>query len=317
MSVRIGIGTGLAPPQPIDAFWRWIDLCEACGIDSVWTSDQMIGPSPEPLAMLSAIAARTERMRLGTNIIVIALRDPVLLAKQIAAIDFIAKGRMLPSFGVGNAVDPIWAATGRDPAARGRQSDEAIALVRMLLEQDEVEFAGEFYSYKGPPMQPRPSGPLPCWIGGDSQAAVQRTARLGDGWIGGLNTPEGAGDIVRRIKAALLETGRQIDPDHYGVSLPLRIGKDDDPSVLAARKRFGARMKPEEAEARLASFAVGSVDHVIGVLRAFITNGIEKFVALPIAEGPDDLMAQTRLLIEEVLPALVSQQPPGHGRVMV
>ena len=309
MSIRIGIGTGLAPPQPVDAFWRWIDLCERGGIDSVWTSDQMIGPSPEPLAMLSAIAARTERMRLGTNVIVIALRDPVLLAKQIAAIDFVSKGRMLPSFGVGNAVDPIWAATGRDPAARGRQSDEAIALVRMLLEQDEEEFAGEFYTYRGPSMQPRPAGPLPYWIGGDSEAAIKRTARLGDGWIGGLNTPEGAGEIVRRIKAALLETGRGIDPDHYGVSLPLRIGTDDDPAVLAARRRFGARMKPQEAEARLASFAVGSVGHVIGLLRAFIANGIEKFVALPIAEGPADLLAQTRLLIEEVLPAVEANPP--------
>lgn len=309
MSIRIGIGTGLAPPQPIDAFWRWIDQCEEGGIDSVWASDQMNGPSPEPLAMLAAIAARTERMRLGTNIVVIALRDPVLLAKQIAAIDFISKGRMLPSFGVGNAVDPIWAATGRDPALRGKQSDEAIALVRMLLEQDAIEFSGEFFSYHGPAMQPRPSGPLPYWIGGDSQAAVQRTARLGDGWIGGLNTPEGAGDIVRRIKAALLETGRHIDPDHYGVTLPLRIGHEDDPAVLAARKRFGARMKPEEAEARLASFAVGSVEHVIGVLRAFIAQGIEKFVALPIADGPDDLLAQTRLLIEEILPAVEANPP--------
>ncbi len=309
MSIRIGIGTGLAPPQPIDAFWRWIDLCEDGGIDSVWASDQMIGPSAEPLAMLAAIAARTKRMRLGTNIVVIALRDPVLLAKQIAAIDFISKGRMLPSFGVGNVVDPIWAATGRDPALRGKQSDEAIALVRMLLEQDEVAFAGEFYRYCGPAMQPRPSGPLPYWIGGDSQAAVQRTARLGDGWIGGLNTPEGAGDIVRRIKAALLETGRHIDPDHYGVTLPLRIGHEDDPAVLAARKRFGARMKPEEAEARLASFAVGSVEHVIGVLRAFMAQGIEKFVALPIADGADDLLAQTRLLIEEILPAVEANPP--------
>lgn len=304
MSIRIGIGTGLAPPQPIEVFWRWIDSCERGGIDSIWASDQMIGPNPEPLAMLSAIAARTERMRLGTNIVVIALREPVLLAKQIAALDFISKGRMLPSFGVGNPGDPMWQATGRDASLRGRQSDEAIALVRLLLERDEVDFAGEFYTYRGPPMEPRPAGPLPYWIGGDSEAAVKRTARLGDGWIGGLNTPQSAGQIVQRIKQALLETGRTIDPDHYGVTLPLRIGRDDDPAVLAARQRFGVRMKPEEADARLASFAVGSTDHVIEVVRAFIAMGIEKFVALPIAEDPDDLLAQTRLLIEEVLPAV-------------
>lgn len=310
MSIRIGIGTGLAPPQPIGAFWRWIAQCEDGGIDSVWVSDQMIGPSAEPLAMLAAIAARTGRMRLGTNVVVIALRDPVLLAKQIAAIDYISGGRMLPSFGVGNAIDPVWAATGRDPAQRGRQADEAIALVRALLEQDRISHKGAFYRYEGPGMEPRPRGPLPYWIGGDSDAAIRRTARLGDGWLGGLGTPESAGQTVARIKAELLETGRSIDPDHYGVSLPLRIGRPDDPAVIAATRRFGARMKPEEAEARLASFAVGTADHVIGVLRAFIANGIEKFVVLPIADNADDLIEQTRMLCEHVLPT-VEANPVG------
>jgi len=255
-------------------------------------------------------------MRLGTNVVVIALRDPVLLAKQIAALDFLSDGRMLPSFGVGNAGDPIWAATGRDPAARGRQADEAIKLVRALLEQEQVSHRGEFYTYDGPGMEPRPPAPLPYWIGGDSAAAVRRTAELGNGWIGGLGTPDGAGETVARIKAALAENGRHIDADHYGVTVPMRIGREDDPAVIAAKKRFSDRLKPGEKQQRLSSFAVGTADHVIGVLRAFVARGIGKFVAMPIASGPDDLLDQTRMLVEEILPAIEPSAPPAHSRVM-
>jgi len=304
MSIRIGIGPGIdAPLSPAD-YWRWVDACEEGGIDSIWHSDQLMGGLIEPLAMLAALAARTKRMRFGTNALVVAFRDPIVVAKELATIDYLSEGRLLPVFGVGNASDAYWAATGTDPGGRGGRANEAIALIRALLHDARVEFAGTHFRYSGPGVQPRPGKPIPLWTGGHSEAAIGRTARLGDGWLGGLVGPDLAGATRRRIEAALVETGRTIDDDHYGVTLPMRVGAADDPAVLAARERLTGRM-PEPQRADLAeAFAVGTPDEVVAVLRRHVAAGMSKFVAIPIAEDAADLMAQTDLLVRHVLPAV-------------
>ena len=177
MTVRLGLGSGLGTGLSADDYWRWIDCCEASGIDSLWFSDQLLGRGLEPVAMLAALAARTRRMRFGTSAIVAPFRDPVVLAKQFATIDFLGRGRFFPALGVGNASDAYWPATGTSASGRGARSDEAITLLRLLLEQDEVSFSGSFYQYQGPGIYPRPPRPIPLWIGGNSRAAFQRTAR--------------------------------------------------------------------------------------------------------------------------------------------
>jgi probable F420-dependent oxidoreductase len=264
----------------------------------------LLGATLEPVAMLAALAARTTRLKFGTNALVAAFRDPVVLAKQLATADWLSEGRVFPVLGIGNVSDPWWSATGTAPGIRARKSDEGIALVRLLLEQDEVEFAGEHFRYHGPGVFPRPARRIPLWIGGQSPAAYRRTARLGDGWLGGLIGPEAAGAARRGIEVELLVTGRTIEPDHYGASMPIRIGPAGDPKVLAARDRLLTRM-PEEARGSLAdSFAIGPADGVVAALRRYVAEGIEKFVVLPMASDFDDLMAQTEQLTKEVLPAL-------------
>ncbi len=304
MSIRIGIGPGLGIPMTPAEYWRWVDFCEDSGIDSIWHSDQLLGGTLEPVTMLAALAARTTRMRFGTNALVAAFRDPIVLAKQIATLDFLSEGRVFPVLGVGNASDPYWAATGANPKVRGRKSDEAIRLLRLLLGQDQVEFAGEHFRYAGPGVFPRPVKPVPLWIGGQSPAAYKRTAELGDGWLGGLIGPETAGAARSQIEAALVESGRTIEDDHYGASMPLRIGSPDDPAVLAARERLLSRM-PEESRAALSeSFAIGEPEAVIRVLRRYVDAGIHKFVVLPMARHADDLLAQTELLLRTVIPEI-------------
>ncbi|MCB2076788.1 MAG: LLM class flavin-dependent oxidoreductase [Novosphingobium sp.] len=304
MSIRIGIGGSIGSQLAPADYWRWIDLCEDSGIDSIWHSDQLVGETLEPLAMLAALAARTSRMRFGTNALVLSFRDPVVTAKQFATIDYLSGGRLLPVFGVGRASDPWFAATGTDTRSRGARANEAIALIRMLLERDEVSFSGTHYRYEGPGIYPRPAKPMPLWIGGQSAAAVKRTALLGDGWLGGLTAPDEAGATRRHIEAALAETGRTIDDDHFGVTLPMRIGSPEDPSVARMRARFYARMPDDEKAGMMRSFAVGSEEDVIALLRQHVAAGMSKFVMIPIADTPDDLLEQTRRLAEAVLPAI-------------
>lgn len=304
MSIRIGIGNSLVPGLAPAEIWQWAEACDAWGIDSLWVSDQPSGQAPEPLTMLAALASRTKRLRLGTNVLVVSMREPVLLARQLSTIHALSEGRLLPAYGIGTGVDPLWAATGTDAATRGKRANEAIALVCELLTQDEIVFDGEFYRYYGAGIQPRPPVPLPCWIGGESDAAIRRTAMLGDGWIGGLSTPERMGETIASIKAKLAENGRTIDADHYGATIPFRIGAEGDPAVAAARDRLSKRLKGAEREGTTEGFAVGTADHIVSIMRRYINHGAAKFVVLPIASDAADLMEQTRRLTQEITPQI-------------
>ncbi|MDB6061736.1 MAG: hypothetical protein JWM78_1839 [Verrucomicrobiaceae bacterium] len=304
MSIRIGIGSDMAIPPSPSSYWQWVELCDEVGIDSIWHSDQLVGKGVEPIAMLAALAARTQRLRIGTNALVAPYRDPLVVAKQFATIDFLAPGRLLPVFGVGHALDPYWAATGHPPAQRGRRANEAITLIRALLEQEQVSFQGEHFRYEGPGVSPRPAAPLPLWIGGDSEAAIQRTAAMGNGWLGGITSPARAGEVVAGIKAALVKTGRSIDADHYGVSLPLRIGTAGDPAILAAQQQLRTRFKMTDDTPIADLFATGSAEQIIALLRRFIAAGISKFIMVPVAHDQADLLEQTRLLATEILPVI-------------
>lgn len=309
MSIRIGIGSGLTIPMTPDIYWEWVELCEDSGIDSIWHSEQIIGQVLDPVVLLSALAARTKRLRFGTNAIVAAFRDPIVTAKEFATIDYLAPGRLLPVFGVGNAADAYWTATGKNPATRGKVSNEAITLIRSLLEQDEVRFHGVHFHYEGPGIWPRPSRPLPLWIGGDSAAAIRRTAIHGDGWLGGLTPPDKAAEVVSGIKIAAAQAGRTIDEDHYGVTVPVRIGSADDPAVVGMRARMAARMKLVDGNPRADLLAVGEPDDIIALFHRYIAAGVHKFVAVPIVNDADELLEQTALLASKVLPKVEDRLP--------
>ena len=300
MSIRIGIGMGLQQPVPVDEYWRLVQFCETHGIDSIWHSDQLLRPSLEPIAMLAALAARTTSLRFGMNAVVISHRDPLILAKEFATIDYLAPGRLLPVFGVGDASDPAWRATGRQPRGRGERANEAIALVRRLLSEDSVTFHGQHYRYDSASITPRPLRSIPIWIGGQSHAAIQRTAALGDGWLGGLTTPRVAASVVTRIGNALQATGRQIAEDHYGVVIPFRVGGADDAAVAGFQRAISARGRPPPDEPPV--LAVGDKATVVSVFRQYIDAGISKFVAIPLVADPRDLQRQMHHLVDDICP---------------
>jgi probable F420-dependent oxidoreductase len=304
MTVRVGMGPGLGAGLAGEEYWRWIDQCEESGIDSLWFSDQLLGRGPEPVAMLAALAARTRRMRFGTSAIVAPFRDPVLMAKQFATIAMLAPGRLFPVLGVGNASDAYWAATGTSPDGRGARSDEAIRLVKALLEQEQVSFPGKFYRYEGPGIDPRPARPVPLWIGGNTKAAFRRTARLGDGWLGSMLGPDAAAGARKAIEAELAETGRTIESDHYGMSLMLRLGSPDDPAVAKAMARMIARLPEEMRHLAGEMFVTGTSAQAVATLRRYVDAGISKFVLIPMAQGIADLIEQTGRLAAEVLPEI-------------
>lgn len=307
MTVRLGLGIAAFPFETPRAFFRWVDLCEGGGVDSLWQTDRLVSREPhlESLSAMAALAGATERMKFGMNAMVASLRDPLVAAKQCATIDFLSGGRLLPVFVPGHDTAPEWEATGRDPRERGRLADEILEIMRRLWSEERVSFEGRHFRYRDVSIAPRPvQQPLPLWIGGHSPPAVRRTARVGTGWLAGLVPPQQLAELVVAIRRELARAGRSIDPDHYGVTLPYRFGSLDDPEVQRmAAARGGAAAQPP------GWLAVGDAAGVIAALRAYVDAGASKFVMIPLARGEDDLVLQTRRLVDEVLPAFEAPAP--------
>jgi alkanesulfonate monooxygenase SsuD/methylene tetrahydromethanopterin reductase-like flavin-dependent oxidoreductase (luciferase family) len=148
------------------------------------------------------------------------------------------------------------------------------------------------------------------WIGGASEAAIRRTARFGTGWQGGPETPAEAERVIAAIRVALTETGRAIEDDHYGASFPYYFGRPTDRVVeralLAYRQRTG-----RDADVY---FAIGDAAAIMARLAQYVAAGVSKFILRPLGGDDAQILAQTRQLIEQVLPAVEARWPrkPPH-----
>ena len=306
MSVRIGLGFAAFPFSGPEAFWRWIDALEDSPVDSMWLSERMVSPQRflEPLSTLSAVAGRTRRLKFGMNTTVLPLRDPLVLAKECATIDYLSGGRLLPMFGVGNDVSPEWRALGVESKGRGARSNEMLQLLNRLWTEDDVTFDGRYYHYDRVSIHPKPKQtPLPLWIGGSSEAAIDRTARYGSGWLAGAGqSPAQIGRIVKAIKDRCEELGRSIDDDHYGCGFSYRFGDWEEPVVQRNLQALQARLGPD-ANPR-AFMAVGGAAEVIELVTVLRAVGVSKFVARPIAASDEEMLEQSRLMSEEVIPTV-------------
>jgi len=315
MPLKVAVGVGLMefPFSDADAYWRWVDLCEGGGVDSIWQTDRLVSPTPflECMSVMAALAGRTRRIKFGVNVLSLAMRDAVLVARQCATIDYLSNGRLLPAFGIGSPLGPEWKTLNLDTKTRGRKTDEGLEVIRRLWSEDKVDFEGVHYHLSGAQCLPKPVQPdLPMWIGGSSEAAIRRTARFGTGWQAGPETPAQAAIVVDAIRKAAAEEGRAIDDDHYGAGIPFRFGSADEPALAplfeAYRKRTGRDPKDY--------FAIGDADAITARIAAYVGAGVSKFILRPAAKGDAEIMAQTTRLIDEVLPRVKARWPKPRKR---
>jgi probable F420-dependent oxidoreductase len=307
MTVAIGLGLMDFPFAGAGDYWRWVDMCEQGGVDSLWQTDRLVSKQPilECMSVMAALAGRTRRLRFGMNVVSLALRDPVLLAKQCATVDVLSEGRLLPAFGIGSPLGPEWEALDIDTKTRGRRTDESLEIIARLWREDSVDFAGKHYRLKGASISPKPVQPdLPMWIGGSSDAAIRRTAKYGTGWQGGGETMEDAIRVVAAIKQALPAAGRSIDHDHYGASFPYYFGSPQDALVKRAMDAYAKRTGRDPAR----QFAVGDAEAILERVGQYVAGGVQKFILRPVGPG-ESVIAQTKQLIEQVLPQLQTRWP--------
>jgi probable F420-dependent oxidoreductase len=284
MKVRIGISLGPAAVPAV--FGDAVDRVEELGVDSLWLPEMVFGSLVEPFAGMAYALSRTARLKVGTGVAVLPGRHPVLVAKHLASLAGLAPGRVLPVFGL----QPAQAAErGLFEVPAGRRAavfDESLRLIRLLLTQERVSMRGEFFTVDDAHIGPLPPKPLDIWLGGSAPGALRRVGRLADGWLGSLLTPDEAGAARETIEAAASAVGREVETDHFGISLA--VAPDGGvPAGLAAAIRH---RRPGSDPATLVPASWAAARRTI---EQYVSAGLSKFVVRPAAPPAslDDFLA--------------------------
>ena len=262
---------------------------EALGFDSLWAGDHIAFPAPilDPLLVLACFASHTQRVRLGTCVYLLPLRHPTTVAKLVASLDFISGGRVIFGIGVGGEFPGEFQASGVPVHERGARTNEAITVLRQLWQGDAASHAGRFFRIdpvrlKPPPAQP--SGP-PIWIGGRSDAALRRTARYGDGYVGYMLSPEGFRERVARIRTLAETSGRAAGPITAALMTFAVVDADRTRALEHAGAMLGA-MYGRNMESAAARYCIaGTADDCRAAAQRYADAGVEHLVITPLAYG--------------------------------
>ena len=274
MKIRFAVGphAGSVTGAGLTGF---AESLEAAGFDGLWLSDLPVAPVLDPLLGLALAAGRTRRLHLGANVVPLG-RNPFLLAKELAQLDQISGGRLLLSFVTGLGQPGERQALGLDGARRGEVLEEVLGLVRSWWAGEAVEHRSERWTFHRlePAARPR-QDPLEVWLGGRGPRALERVGRIADGWLGAQLTPVEADSARRAIQAAAGRAGREVDPEHFGMSIPYaRVTPDSD-----LLRPLAARRPDLDPRAFVPVGRTGLRDFIEG----YVTAGLSKFVVRPLA----------------------------------
>ena len=295
MKVRIAfsLGTG-GMNDGIEGFATLVDDLERLGFDSLWLSERITGPAPDPITAMAFAAGRTTRLKFGTSVLVLPGRNPMILAKELATIDRLSNGRLLPAVGLG-APDPAeHQAFGVQREERAALFDELLPLLRRLWTEDRVDHEGPRFTLKAATVLPKPvQQPLDVWLGGIAPSELRRVGRLGDGWLPSFVTPDDAAAKRPVVEEAAAAAGREMDPEHWGALVIYSTnGLSDRLAELVARRRPG--LDPSE-------LVPSGHDALRAQCERFVERGFSKLVVLP-ATPPADWTEELERLAQHLLP---------------
>jgi probable F420-dependent oxidoreductase len=303
--IKIGVGfsvsrAGLPDGREIRAF---ADRVEARGIDSIWPSDHIVSrqPSLDVHCLMALIAARTERVKMGPSVLSLPARDPVQVAKIYASLDHLSGGRRRVILAVGLGTDPRDCTVSGVPAEdRGARMREGVEVLRKLWSGPDVTHRGRFYSFENVSIEPRPvGGPLDVWIGGNSDLALKRVARYGDGWLPSFITPAEFSAGMVKLAGYCAETGRKVEADEAGVLILTHVSDSAAGAREVAERLLRRAPIPQESFAERS--AIGTVEECIDRVQRYVDAGCTKFVLFPLA-GAGDLLPQVDRIGERILP---------------
>jgi probable F420-dependent oxidoreductase len=274
MKIRFAVGphAGSLSGAEVPAF---AEALETAGFDGLWLSDLPVAPVLDPLLGLAVAVGRTSRLHLGVNLVPLG-RNPFLLAKELAQLDQISGGRLLLSFVTGLGQPGERQALGLDGERRGDVLEEVLGLLRRWWAGEAVDHRSERWTFDHLAPVARPvQDPLEVWLGGRGPQALDRVGRVADGWLGAQLTPGEASGARRNIQAAAQRAGREVDPEHFGMSIPYaRIAPG--PELLGPL----ASRRPEVDP--LAFVPVGRTG-LRDFIEGYVDAELSKFVVRPLA----------------------------------
>ena len=274
--------------------------CEAMGVDSFWVIDRIAYDNLEPFTVLAAAAAVTEKIRIGTSVLLATLRHPTLLAKTVATLDLLSRGRVTLGIGFGSRQNDF-AAVEIPFEHRGGRAEEAIKLIKRLWSEEGVTHKGRFFQVENLTIGPRPiqSPHPPIWMGGGAEVVLKRAGRLADGYICGSSAIQDFPAVWEKISGVALAAGR--DPGKIEKAALTFMAIDDNKAraveACAAylQRYYGAvRMDVEK------HLLVGAPKACAERIRSFFSKGLDTLI---IGLAKADLK-QLDLFAEEVLPQL-------------
>jgi probable F420-dependent oxidoreductase len=318
--VQIGFFAPHVGPSSRDGIARACDVADELGADILWAVDHIafpygfqavypyatheFGESPDSplewwdcLSVLTYLAARTERVQIGTGVLVLPYRHPVATAKAIATIDQLSGGRVLFGVGVGWLRDEFEALQLLPFDDRGGVTDEQLAIMKAIWTSDRTSFAGRFYEFPDLSVTPKPAQRPhpPILVGGNSPPALRRTVRHGDGWHGLMLLPEEMAEHGQRLAALARDAGRT---DDIPISLLVGATITKDPSIY-----------PGLDDAHRRQAMVGTVEQIVAQLVAYRDAGVRHvhtFVNTDDTIGLHDPVDGMELFLREVWPAFLA-----------
>lgn len=303
MKVRIGYGFGVRTRLNDGGFGIVVDALERLRFDSLWLSERIGGDAPDPLVAMAFAAGRTRRLKFGMSVMVLPGRNPVVLATELATLDRLSDGRLLPAFGLGVADPHEQQAFGVERSERAALFDESLAVLRAAWSGEPFTHHGARFHYDDLRVLPTPTQQhLDVWLGGIAPSELRRVGRLADGWLPSFITPDDAARGRETIEGVLAEHQRTIDDDHYGVLIPYTtdaLGPAPDAVIagLAARR-------PDLDDPRV--LVPHGWDALIDLIDRFVAVGTTKFVILPLVEpgSPEAWVAH----LEDAAPVVLARQ---------
>jgi probable F420-dependent oxidoreductase len=274
--------------------------CEEMGLHSLWVLDRIVYDNLEPLTALSAAAAVTSKIRLGTSVLLAALRHPVLLTKTVATLDFLSSGRVTLGIGFGSRENDF-TSVGVPYQHRGSRAEELVGLMQRLWTEEGVTHKGKFYQAENLTIGPRPiqAPHPPIWMGGNAEAALKRAARLADGYICGSSAVPEFPVLWEKISGFAAAAGR--DPSRIAKAGLTFMAIDDNKTK--AVEACAAYLNRYYGKVRLdieKTFVVGSPQECAAKIRAAFSHSIDTLIVGAVI--PE--VRQLDLLGEKVLPLL-------------